>query len=281
MAVHQLTCCGCSVQFTHHRRKAYCTRNCREAARRRRMGIPEKYADGPAVVHTDHECMLCGQMFRPKKSCHTKFCSRECGLKWTGTQTAARANGCRITYTVTRLRCIKCNGRFTRASGRSLKCEGCADVKPPSAYKPIKGTVRQCAVCSAEFIAMGGGEFSSLKFCSKSCKNIDMRKKPGHRDAQKAAKARRRARRKGAAVCERVSPLRVFERDAWRCGICGRKTLKSKRGSTHPKAPELDHIVALANGGDHSYRNVQCACRQCNGAKGASDYGQIPLFAKP
>lgn len=155
----------------------------------------------------------------------------------------------------------------------------CRAEKPKTTYKPVKGTVRACAECGADFVAMGGGEFSSLKFCSKSCKNADMRRRPGYREAQKAAKARRRARKKGAPVCERVSPRKVFERDAWRCGICGQKTLKSKRGTTHPRAPELDHIVALANGGEHSYRNVQCACRQCNGAKGATDYGQLLLFA--
>jgi 5-methylcytosine-specific restriction endonuclease McrA len=95
---------------------------------------------------------------------------------------------------------------------------------------------------------------------------------------QKQAKARRRARKKGSSRIERVSPLKVFERDGWRCGICGKLTLRTQRGKMHPRAPELDHIVTLADGGDHTYANTQCACRKCNGLKGAKTYGQLHLF---
>ena len=272
MADNQLTCRTCGSQFIPSiRTQVYCSRGCKE--RRPRVRTPQKPL---AEVHT---CLACDRPFHPKAKDRTKFCGRECGLKWPGLVARARANGCRIIHTVDRLRCISCRKWFSRESGRRLKCAACAEAKPPSAYKPVKGTVRECAGCKTEFIAMGGGEFSSLKFCSKACKNADMRKRPGHREAQKAAKARRRARKKGAAVCERVSPLRVFERDAWRCGICGQKTLRSKRGTTHPRAPELDHIVALALGGSHTYGNTMCACRSCNIAKGAAALGQLPLFS--
>jgi 5-methylcytosine-specific restriction endonuclease McrA len=76
---------------------------------------------------------------------------------------------------------------------------------------------------------------------------------------------RRKARQKGARV-ERVYRRRVFERDGWRCGICGGKTLK-KAKHPHPKAPVLDHIIPLSKGGEHSMRNVQCAHHRCNAAK--------------
>ncbi|AKR55715.1 hypothetical protein XM25_07875 [Devosia sp. H5989] len=77
---------------------------------------------------------------------------------------------------------------------------------------------------------------------------------------------------------EAVNPLLVFERDRWTCKLCGRKTPKRLRGTVKPDAPELDHIVPLALGGEHSYRNTQCACRQCNSAKGATAMGQTLLF---
>ncbi|MFH5773580.1 HNH endonuclease [Paracoccus sp. NGMCC 1.201697] len=83
---------------------------------------------------------------------------------------------------------------------------------------------------------------------------------------------------RGAVDGELVDATRVFERDGYRCGICGRKTLPSKRGSTHERAPELDHIIAIALGGEHRYSNVQCACRSCNGKKGAASLGQMHLF---
>jgi 5-methylcytosine-specific restriction endonuclease McrA len=35
-----------------------------------------------------------------------------------------------------------------------------------------------------------------------------------------------------------------------------------------PNAPTLDHIIALANGGTHTWGNVQLACADCNSHKG-------------
>lgn len=43
-------------------------------------------------------------------------------------------------------------------------------------------------------------------------------------------------------------------------------------------APELDHIVSLAEGGEHSMRNTQCLCRKCNQEKGVTTKGQLRLF---
>lgn len=78
----------------------------------------------------------------------------------------------------------------------------------------------------------------------------------------------RRALTRGV-VAEKFDPDDVFERDNWQCQICGRRTLKSKRGTAHTRAPELDHIVPLSAGGEHTIRNTQCACRSCNLEKGA------------
>ena len=61
----------------------------------------------------------------------------------------------------------------------------------------------------------------------------------------------------------------VLARDGWRCKLCGKRTPKRLRGTTHPDAPEIDHIIPLALGGAHSYANTQCSCRDCNGKKGA------------
>jgi 5-methylcytosine-specific restriction endonuclease McrA len=69
----------------------------------------------------------------------------------------------------------------------------------------------------------------------------------------------------------------VFERDKWKCHICGMKTMPALRGSNEDSAPELDHIVSLADGGSHTWANLACACRQCNGRKGAASFGQLHL----
>jgi hypothetical protein len=92
---------------------------------------------------------------------------------------------------------------------------------------------------------------------------------------------RRRARYYGVAY-EKVDAGFVFERDGWRCQICGDKTPARLRGGSDPKAPELDHRIQMSRGGAHDYENVQLACRQCNGRKGFRKIvGQVALFATP
>jgi 5-methylcytosine-specific restriction endonuclease McrA len=87
---------------------------------------------------------------------------------------------------------------------------------------------------------------------------------------------RARTRRRDA---ERFDPLEILARDRWVCQLCGVKTLKSKRGTSASRAPVVDHIIPLALGGEHSRRNVQCACYECNAKKGAKAQGQLRMFA--
>lgn len=75
----------------------------------------------------------------------------------------------------------------------------------------------------------------------------------------------RRRLRLAAAVCEVISADEVFKRDGYRCQLCGKKTRGQFPG---PRSPTLDHIIPLAKGGEHSYKNVQCACFTCNSRKG-------------
>jgi 5-methylcytosine-specific restriction endonuclease McrA len=79
-----------------------------------------------------------------------------------------------------------------------------------------------------------------------------------------------------------VNPIKVFERDGWRCGVCGKKTPKRWRGTTKDNAPELDHRISMGIGGGHTYENCQCACRKCNREKGhLIAVGQLPLISNP
>lgn len=96
---------------------------------------------------------------------------------------------------------------------------------------------------------------------------------PAYRKAKLAYKVRRRNRE---VAIEAFDPIRVLERDGWRCYLCGVETPKALRGQMVPNAPEVDHVVPLAAGGEHSMKNTRCACRQCNGKKGAS---LVPIAA--
>lgn len=129
-----------------------------------------------------------------------------------------------------------------------------------------------CADCGQPFeFTADSGRVRGVprRFCGRECQK---------RASDRVRSKTRRAVTRGASAVESVDPSVVFARDGWTCQICGAKTLKSKRGSFHPRAPELDHILPLSLGGPHSYLNTQCACRSCNARKGSKAYGQLMLF---
>lgn len=138
-----------------------------------------------------------------------------------------------------------------------------------SAYKASDPS-RICIACGCSYCNLFGRQ-SFQRTCSPACGNELSR----WRNWRKTSK--RRATLRNARV-EHVDVFSVFERDGWRCHLCGRNTPRKLRGTTDPRAPELDHIVPLAKGGEHSYRNTACACRACNGAKSDHVLGQMRLF---
>lgn len=121
---------------------------------------------------------------------------------------------------------------------------------------------RACRRCGAEFMA----KQSRVSACDK-CRRRE------HRSISKGV---RRAKMRGVNA-ESVNPLKVFARDGWRCQLCNGATPGRLRGTLEPNAPELDHIVPISKGGSHTYANTQCACRRCNGVKGANVVGQLRL----
>ena len=150
----------------------------------------------------------------------------------------------------------------------------------------------------AEITARSAGKRAEVEhhYAQRCCKQCHGQMEPdrvGYRGAppiciacaEQNAAAQRRASHSvrrallRAVKVERVDPFKVFERDGWRCHLCGCKTPKERRGTYHPKAPELDHIVPLSKGGEHSYRNTACACRACNAAKSDKIIGQPSLLA--
>ena len=121
-------------------------------------------------------------------------------------------------------------------------------VVKPSGGIFVNGT---CARCGDQFTAWTSkGE---ARFCSLQC-------------ARSHGKDKRRAVKRNAYVAD-VHRLRIFERDGWRCQLCG-KAVKRTAKVPDPLAPTIDHIVPLAAGGTHEPANAQCAHFSCNARKG-------------
>jgi 5-methylcytosine-specific restriction endonuclease McrA len=89
--------------------------------------------------------------------------------------------------------------------------------------------------------------------------------------------ASRRARIRGTSSGDRIDWREVYARDKGRCQLCGSKTPRRLRGTTEPRAPEVDHVQPLALGGAHVLANVQLACRRCNARKNKKPLGQLRM----
>lgn len=97
------------------------------------------------------------------------------------------------------------------------------------------------------------------------------------RELKTEEKNRARCRRFGARYVERVRLSVVYDRDLGGCWLCGGQTLlhppagavvPDRRGGLrplpHPQLATLDHVVSLAEQGDHSYANIRLAHQLCN-----------------
>ena len=233
-----------------------------------------------AAIRRPRTCEYCRTtFFRTSTPTRDKgrFCSRECAFAFA----RAIASFARVTYTVHRARCRQCDRPFTAPRINRLYCSddcrnewnAAAQRERDSAQSGRDFSPRKCKACGMSFATEYGDK--RKEFCSKLCakryaKRL-VRKIIGNNN-------RRRARHHGVEY-ESIPVKRVFERDGWRCQICGRKTPKRLRGTIKPNAPELDHRIPMAMGGGHVWGNVQCACRECNQRKGGTaSNGQLPLF---
>ena len=66
-----------------------------------------------------------------------------------------------------------------------------------------------------------------------------------------------------------VEPLEIFRRDKWICQICFRPVSPTSIDPYDSNRVTIDHRLPLANGGTHTWSNLQTAHLSCNASKGA------------
>lgn len=241
-----------------HKAQGYCLRHYRQW---QRGGVKQDATN----------CAHCGEPFAPSMA-GAMYCSKRCKHQaWIARNPDRhgehRQTSGRKVSAFFAGHCSECGEAFTARRARKYCCSKC---EGRARYVSLAPEMRTCPVCSREFVPADAASMQS-RHCSPEC--VQQAKKRLHR----IGKSRRRARMRGVHA-ESVDPIKVFERDRWKCKLCGVKTPRAKRGTYEPDAPELDHILPLAQGGEHTYRNVQCACRSCNGAKGGKPLGQLLLI---
>ena len=269
--------CGGPLPKGCHRGKKYCSKQCSNFQKindgRLRRNGNLKLLRFPIGLET---CDHCSTQFKPKKSIYKKYCSRNCYFAVKAEKKILQEflKSCFVSVKVFIYTCSECGSTGNRSDVKrklckSEKCEKARRSRKASekAQKKFKSTTFACAECGLEAETKYGKK-SFSKYCCKKCADKSQRR---------TAKQKRRARLKQARI-ETVDSNLVFARDSWRCQICLTKTPKEKRGLGVCNSPELDHIVPLSKGGDHSYANTQCLCRRCNGKKSNTVLGQLNLF---
>lgn len=169
-----------------------------------------------------------------------------------------RAAQCQIQAT-----CVVCGTEFSylkAGPGRLRRFCGPA-CKVARAQKRVAEAA--CLTCGRPYRP----RYRSAGFCSLDCRQYPERRKwPTMFAGRRAAHDRRRARL-ASVEFEAFTRAEIYERDGWRCGICG-EVVEAARKLPDPMSPSLDHIIPVAKGGGHTRDNVQLAHWICNTRKG-------------
>lgn len=165
------------------------------------------------------------------------------------------------------LRCKECGAVFNRRNDADMfACPQCSSVKREltkerknllhklrviANTKPYEHT---CSICGQLYMSV----YDSSMYCNK-CKRELHNRDHVHR-----------AKKRGAYYEHGITLHRLIKRDGNICQICGKPCdITDKRyGTCGPLYPSIDHVVAIANGGGHTWSNVQLAHMFCNSVKG-------------
>lgn len=156
------------------------------------------------------------------------------------------------------------NRRKERTVPTEKCCPRCESVKSASAFYADKtksdGLSSYCKTCR-KFVSSESFRANPQKHLTRMQK---WRKVNAGRQSSLAADYEAR---KLNAFVEHVSRCQVWERNQGLCGICGED---ADLDNFH-----VDHIVALARGGEHSYANTQVAHPSCNQRKHANEISHV------
>jgi 5-methylcytosine-specific restriction endonuclease McrA len=188
-----------------------------------------------------------------------------------------------------RVFCSSCKGIRHREKERlSPKKKSKRKIKKDSPMRAIYDQWislgnKPCSRCEARFPVSTFGDCNRL-YC-QNCKG-EVARELSRIKGKKKGLHRRRAKKFNVPY-ENVDRLYVFQRDEYKCWLCGKETLKDfaiSEGSScpHPDSPTLDHVIPLSKGGPHSYSNTKCACFLCNCLKGDKiDFVKCPEADAP
>jgi hypothetical protein len=233
--VSQRTCKTCEIELTGAKR-SHCSKACAilyNTKVRRESGRLK----GPKPLKFPFTCVICsrdGMATRVEATRHA-YCSR------VSTRTP------------------------TRKLSPSTVLVHVPKVHPARVTPTAKGSLWFMGACSECGIAVTSS--NGARTCSQDC--ADMRS-----EGKRTHKGGRRKVLEAGMKLSKTLRLRVANRNGWVCQIC---FLPVPRGQQwfnkigQPLYPSLDHIIPLANGGEHSEINLTLTHFRCNSTKGTRE----------
>lgn len=232
-------CPYCTDPIPEGRRSEYCSKQCR-----RSMKIGYRPVSARGKLHGF--CAGCKARF-DRRTPKQLFCTNKCRTLHIKAMRPDK-------------QCAICSSPFSASSTSNTCSPECRDKWREQRLTERKiasfGPPRTCCQCSKVFTYDG---VAFKKFCSRDCaeeRSKETQKRHGHN---------RRARIAGVAI-EHFSPTYILKRDNYVCQACGVKT-KPKEKPSHPLYPNVDHIIPISVGGEHSKKNCRCVCSSCNSKK--------------
>lgn len=122
--------------------------------------------------------------------------------------------------------------------------------------------MRPCKYC---------GRVVPMSSVQRSCGSQSCKRERNAERMREGGWAKARRAQQATTEVEIVSPLEVFERDGWLCGICGKSVSKELRWPD-PMSASIDHVQPLSLGGAHTMDNLRCVHLRCNIVRGNRDF---------
>lgn len=174
-----------------------------------------------------------------------------------------------------RFTCPKCAAREIEQAAEQMRRRRFERSQQLEAAREWRGSVaRICKECGDPFFL----EVEGACYCSERCRNrARNRRQAESRKARGVGQGTHRRRMRvevtPATYDRSVTLDAVYRKFNGVCCSCGRRTHRTKK--YEPLQATLDHVVALANGGTHTWDNVQLLCHRCNSEK--RDLAQVRL----
>lgn len=285
-----MNCHNCGKELTKKKQHKYCSHACMWEGQRK-----ERKEASDAKLH--RVCETCGKDFimhtpsgkaRRGEVKEGRFCSRKCrwGEKRIKKETQKKTVVCKVCGSLferirTEIYCSDdCRKKKARNDYYVKRTEYLSQAKSRYVHhlrdKRMGDRVNkaiECKWCGMSFIPKYNDRRRA--YCSPTCQK---------RSERISKRLRNDTLRRREVVeerpVERFKAIEIYERDGWRCGICGKKVDKKLKAPNY-KSPSIDHIVPISKGGLHERKNVRLAHWICNSKRGdkTTDGGdQLRLF---